>query len=696
MNSKITADHLQRGAVVYVRQSTLGQVVEHTESQRRQYALADTARTLGFTAVHVIDDDLGRSASGLVERPGFQRLVADVCSGGVGAVFCIEASRLARNGRDWHHLIDLCALVGTLVIDADGVYEPRLINDRLLLGLKGTMSEYELTLLRQRGLAARDAKARRGELRVGLPAGYVWGELGHIELDPDARVVEAVRLIFRKCKELGSVRQVFLWARQEGIEVPVMQPGPRGMEVQWRAPAYHNILCIIRHPIYAGAYVFGRTANRTRVVAGRAVKTTGHRVPIERWQVLLHDHHASYISWAEFEQYQTMIAENAHMQKRAARKAGRGGRALLTGLLRCGRCGHMLHVFYGMNSGHAHRYLCRGDASRTGTKGCLGIGGVRLDQRVATQLLAALEPRAVDAAVAAAEQMTRRQQDVCGMLQREVEDAEYTARLAERRYAAVDPDKRLVARELEARWEHALAHVGVLKGKLAAAAATAAARPAVDRDALLALAQDLPAVWNAPRTDPRTKQRLVKILIREVVVDVDDPAQAVVATIHWAGGQHTELRLARIRTGRYPEGRAPSAVDALRRLGGHWPDRQLAVTLNRMRCKSASGESWTSVRVRTLRERLGIPEYDPSRAGDAMVTLDEAARRLSICIGSVYRLIRDGVLPATQLMPAAPWQIPAASLETPAVTIGVRAIQERRPRNLAQYEDERTLRLPGL
>jgi DNA invertase Pin-like site-specific DNA recombinase len=238
MNPKITPEHLRRRAVVYVRQSTLGQVVEHTESQRRQYALANTARSMGFSGVDIIDDDLGRSASGLVERPGFQRLVADVCTGDVGAVFCIEASRLARNGRDWHHLIDLCALVGSLVIDPDGVYEPRLINDRLLLGLKGTMSEYELSLLRQRSQAARDSKAKRGELRFGLPPGYCWDELGRIAIDPDERVCDAVRLIFRKFRELGSARQVLLSALEAEVELPVLGRGPRGMHIQWRLPAH--------------------------------------------------------------------------------------------------------------------------------------------------------------------------------------------------------------------------------------------------------------------------------------------------------------------------------------------------------------------------------------------------------------------------------------------------------------------------
>ncbi|HEY0778685.1 MAG TPA: recombinase zinc beta ribbon domain-containing protein [Gemmatirosa sp.] len=388
------------------------------------------------------------------------------------------------------------------------------------------------------------------------------------------------------------------------------------------------------------------------------------------------------------------------MQQRAARKAGRGGRALLTGLLRCGRCGRMLHVFYGSASKHAHRYLCRGDAKRTGQKGCLGAGGVRLDKAIVGQLVLALEPCAVEAALAAAARAHREHEDVRGVRQRELEEATYEVRLAERRYTAVDPDQRLVARELEARWERALAHRHALETKLAAVDAATTTRPPIDRATLLTLAQDLVVVWNAPGTDTRTKQRLVQLLIREVVVDVDDGTNEVIAVIHWQGGRHTEVRVARVRTGRYPADRRPNAVDVLRRLGGQWPDRQLAVTLNRMRCRCPEGpeggETWTSVRVQALRERLGVPAYDPAAPREPMVSLDDAARRLGICIGSVHRLIRDSVLPATQLMPAAPWQISLAALDAPAVAIGVREIAARRPRNLAQYNDEKALRLPDL
>jgi DNA invertase Pin-like site-specific DNA recombinase len=459
MSSKITAEHLARSAMVYVRQSTMTQVLGNTESQRRQYGLVDQARSVGFTTVEVIDEDLGRSGSGVMERPGFQRLVASVCAGSVGAVFCIEASRLARNGRDWHHLIDLCALSATLVIDPDGIYDPRLVNDRLLLGLKGTMSEYELSLLRQRGIEARDGKARRGALRFTLPPGYCWSEDGRIEIDPDERVSGAIRMVFSQYRALGSARQLFLWTRQVGIMLPVVQRNTSVCKITWRPPAYHTVVQILHNPIYAGAYVFARRGNRIRVVEGRARKTSGHDRPMSAWGALLRDNHQGYITWTEFEENQRMFQENAHMQKRTSRKAGRGGEALLTGLVRCGRCGRMMRVFYGVQSGHAHRYQCRGDDAHVGAGLCIGIGGIRVDRAVTAQMLEAVSGRAVEAALIAAEKAAKADGAVHRALERDLEAARYDASLAARRHELVDPAKRHVARELEARWNAALERV---------------------------------------------------------------------------------------------------------------------------------------------------------------------------------------------------------------------------------------------
>lgn len=694
MSAKIGADHLARTAVVYVRQSTMTQVLGNLESQNRQYALAEAADTAGFATVTVIDDDLGRSGSGLAARPGFQRLVAELCAGAIGAIYCIEASRLARNGRDWHHLVDLCALTGALVIDLDGVYDPRLMNDRLLLGLKGTMSEYELGLLRQRGLAARDGKAGRGALRFTLPPGFVWSEDDRIELDPDERVQDAVRLVFAKFRELGSARQVFLWLRDAALQLPVVRRNSAVRRIEWRKPAYHSVVQVLHNPLYAGAYAFGRRGERTRVVDGRAQKTIGHNKAMADWNVLIPDHHEGYIAWQQFEENQRMLLENAHMKRRATRKAGRGGRALLTGLMRCSRCGRMMRVFYGMRAGNAHRYQCRGDDAHVGSGLCIGIGGVRVDRAIASQILEAVSEPAVEAALLAAEQTEKAAGDIRLAVERELEEARYQAALAERRYEHVDPAKRHVARELEARWNAALERVTVVETRLARLGDELEARPKVDREALLRLAHDLPRVWNAGATDARAKQRIVRLLIEEIVVDLDDEAHEAVLLIHWIGGRHTEVRVPRRRAGGYSQGVGPNAVEVIRKLGGQWSDRELAVTMNRMRCKTPDGLTWTTVRVAELRARLDIAPLN-EEANPKTVSVEAAAHRLGISAPSVHKLIRDGVLPGTQLMKSAPWQIPIEALDSEAVRIGVRQIAERRPTKALAAIDNRLLRLPG-
>jgi DNA invertase Pin-like site-specific DNA recombinase len=694
MSSKITAEHLARGAVVYVRQSTMSQVLGNTESQRRQYGLADNARAAGFATVAVIDDDLGRSGSGAMERPGFQKLVASVCAGSVGAVFCIEASRLARNGRDWHHLVDLCALAATLVIDPDGVYDPRLVNDRLLLGLKGTMSEYELSLLRQRGIEARDGKARRGALRFTLPPGYCWSDDDRIEIDPDERVSGAIRMVFAQYRALGSARQLFLWARQAGILLPVVQRNVSVCKVTWRPAAYHTVVQILHNPIYAGAYVFARRGNRIRVVDGRARKTSGHERPMADWGSLLRDNHEGYITWAEFEENQRMFQDNAHMQKRTSRKSGRGGGALLTGLVRCGRCGRMMRVFYGVQSGHAHRYQCRGDDAHVGAGLCIGIGGIRVDRAVVAQMLEAVSARAVEAALMATEKAAETDRAVCQALERDLEAAKYEASLAARRHELVDPAKRHVARELEARWNTALERVAGIERRLADLEIACSSRPKVDREALMRLARDLPAVWNSPTADARARQRLTHILIQEVVIDLDDATHEAVVLIHWIGGRHSEVRVPRVRTERPRTPTPPSPVEVIRRLAPEWPDRQIAITLNRIRCPPEGAETWTSVSVRQVRERLGIAECNARP--DATLSIQETARRLGVCVGSVHRLIREGTLPATQAMWAAPWKVPVEALKSEPVVDGVHAIKGRRPKVFEQYQRDDAMRLPGL
>src|SRR5215467_6947965 len=371
--SKITAEHLARSAIVYIRQSTADQLLHNQESQRRQYGLVDRARQLGWSTVEVVDDDLGRSAGG-TDRPGFDRLLGAICEGRVGAVFAIEASRLARNGRDWHTLIEFCGFLGTIIVDEDGIYDPRHPNDRLLLGMKGTMSELELSLFRQRSHEALKQKARRGELFLRVAAGYVKAGRDRIQKDPDQRVQEALKLVFSKFAEFQSARQVHIWLRDEGIELPVKSRNTEERGIIWRLPAYNTVRNILTNPIYAGAYAFGRTTSKVSVENGRKRVRRGLQRPQTEWDVLLKDHHEGYITWSEFERNQQVIANNTTAKgSDAATGAVRRGELLLAGLLRCGHCGRKLHVGY---AGKTGRYLCRG-AMKLSTEPCISFGGLR-------------------------------------------------------------------------------------------------------------------------------------------------------------------------------------------------------------------------------------------------------------------------------------------------------------------------------
>ncbi len=677
MNPKLTSERLCRRAIVYVRQSSPGQVLHHQESQRRQYELADRARALGFQDVVVIDDDLGRSGSGLVERPGFQRLVGEVCSGEVGAIFCIEASRLARNGRDWHHLIELCGMTGAVVVDLDGVYDPAIVNDRLLLGLKGTMSEFELNLLRQRSYEAIRQKARRGELRFCLPVGYLWTAPGKVEMDPDQRVQQALRLLFSKMTELGSVRQVLLWFRRERVALPMRAIDPPAGQTVWNLPVYNSVLKLLTNPMYAGAYAFGKTQARTTVVEGRARKTAGHKKPRTEWTVLLRDHHPGYISWEQYERNQAMIAANAHMKSRMQPKAGRGGRALLSGLLRCRRCGRMLGVSYGGTSRMVARYHCKGAHVNHGEDWCISFGSLRTDHAVAEELLRAIGGNAVEAALEAAEKLRQQRQEQRSTLELELEQARYEAKLSARRYEAVDPDNRLVAAELEARWNAALAKVHELENHLRQFDLGLKLPTIPDKEILLSLAQDLPAVWNSPNTDMRLKQRIVRILVREVVADVEQDKQQIVLLIHWAGGRHSELRVKKNGMGEHRRCTSVEAVDVVRQMAGKFNDEQIASTLNRLRLRTGAGNNWNEQRVASLRHHHKFPAYTANGAHKDMLTLEETADHLGVSATSVRRMIRQKLLPASQVIACAPWQIPADALTSATVLKAVENIKNR-------------------
>ena len=451
--NKITADHLARRACVYIRQSTPDQVRHNLESQRRQYALVDRARALGWQDVNVIDDDLGLSGSG-TQRPGFERLLRALCDGQIGAVFSIEASRLARNGRDWHTLLEFCSVVGALLIDAETVYDPRLTNDRLLLGMKGTISEMELASFRERAHAALRQKAERGALVQRVPIGYVKGSDDRIEKDPDARVGSTIDLIFRKFAELGSVRQVFFWLDQQQLPLPVAR-GPEAVrEIVWRPARYHAVLSVLQNPVYAGAYAYGRSKTIVRLEDGQKRVRRQRRRRREDWTVLIRDHHEGYIDWDTYQSNQTMIADNDNARGAAVRGSIKHGGALLAGLLRCGHCGAKLLAQY--PGPGVIRYQCSGYLLNRDHACCVMFGGLRADRLVSEQLLQCLTPFGSEAAIEAIESLQGASDDRIQQKTLALEHARYEVIRARRQYDAVDPANRLVAAELERRWNQAL------------------------------------------------------------------------------------------------------------------------------------------------------------------------------------------------------------------------------------------------
>jgi DNA invertase Pin-like site-specific DNA recombinase len=664
---------LKRKAVVYVRQSTQAQVQMNLESQRRQYDLVGEARRLGFRDIEVIDDDLGRSASGTVARPGFEKLVAWLCAGEVGAVLCLDASRLARNGRDWHHLLELCGLVEARVIDPDGVYDPCRANDRLLLGMKGSISEFELSVLRSRMLEAARAKARRGELRISVPIGYVWHrELG-LDFDPDQRLQQVIRLIFSRFREIGSARQVFLELRAAKIHFPRPSDGRTLVSFDWTLIRYRNVISVLKNPFYAGVYVYGKSEKRTVIQDGRAHRSYGHGKPFDDWEVFIKDHHKGYIDWEEFERNQKQIAANAY-SKVGDVKSGRGGAALLSGLLTCARCGRRLSIAY---RGHAPRqtvYRCN-SMDLTGAARCMTFGGSRVDASIAKELLCAVQPMAIEAAMEAEQMHMQTLNEQRRVVELELVQARYEATLAERRYAACDPDNRLIAAQLEKSWESTLRRVEACQVRLDATFASAQESTAAPD--FTGLAEDLEAAWNAPGVTTRARQQLVRALITDIVADVDEKGCEIILTIHWQGGQHSQLRVRKPKTGEHGRRTSEEALAVIRSMSCRWSDQDIAASLNRMGMRTGQGMTWNAQRVCSVRREHRIHAYRSAEKNGEWLTMAEAAKLVGVTRHFIRRLINERILHADQVVPDAPYQIRASDLQSEAVAAAI--VRKHRP-----------------
>jgi DNA invertase Pin-like site-specific DNA recombinase len=659
---KLTVSQLRRAAFVYVRQSSQAQLERNVESTDRQYALVARAVELGFARdqVVVIDEDLGISGSGLADRSGFARLTAEVALGHAGLVLGLEVSRLARNNVDWYRLLDLCGVTDTLIGDADGLYHPGSFNDRLLLGLKGTMSEAELHVLRSRLQGGIRNKAKRGELRRGLPVGLVWGEEdGEVLLHPDEAVRGAIQVIFDRFAELGSVRQVWLWLRREGVRFPLKRF--YNSEIEWVIPTYHQIHSVLDNPVYAGAYAYGKTRRERYVDEHGQPRTRLRRLQRADWDVLIWDHHRGYIDQATFDANRERIAANTRPRAHEPGGAVREGAALLQGIAVCGRCGRKLRVHYQGRRGHqSPAYHCPNSVLVEGRGSwCLRVGGAQIDAAVAEALLAALTPAGVKAALAAAEALEHDHDAALSQWRLQVERAQYDADRAERRYRQVEPEHRLVARGLERDWEQALTALHAAQAELELREHQRPRTLTPDqRTQLLALGADLGRVWAAPTTTDRDRKQLLRCLIEEVILDVKREHDQATVTIRWQGGALTELAVPLPR--HQPTIRTDEdTIALLERLAAHYPDATIAGILNRQGRRSATGERFTQIIVGGLRRYRNIPAYQPppEPADGELLPVGKAADALGVAASTLHRWLQAGFIAGEQDTPGAPWRI---------------------------------------
>ncbi|NYT58340.1 recombinase family protein [Alcaligenaceae bacterium] len=546
------------------------------------------------------------------------------------------------------------------VIDLDGMYDPCRPNDRLLLGMKGSISEFELNVLRMRMLDAARAKAQRGELRISVPIGYLWHRDVGLGLDPNQRLQEVIRLIFARFRERGSARRAFLALLAEQVHFPRPTDGRTLTHFDWTLIRYRNVISVLKNPFYAGAYAYGKSGKQTSIVNGRAHRTYKHRKPFHEWEVLLKEHHEGYIDWSEFERNQKLLAANAY-GKAGDTKSGRGGRALLAGLLGCAHCGRRLSVAY---TGRTPRPVYRCYRFDMPPK-CMSFGGSRIDAAIGRELMRVVEPMAIEAALQAEQMHMDTLNEQRQIIELELQQAQYEATLAERRYAACDPDNRLIAAQLEKNWEAALRRAQACQARLETTRTPAESISIPD---FTTLAQDLDAAWNAPGVTMRMRQQLVRALIVDIITDVDETTREVVLTIHWQGGQHSQLRIRKPKTGEHGCSTSDEALAVIGSMAGRWSDQDIAASLNRMGVRTGQNKTWTAHRVSSIRRVRGIDAYRSAQKNGQWLTMSEAAKLLGVTHYMIRRLINDRVLPAEQVMPDAPWQIRASDLRSDAVT----------------------------
>lgn len=681
---RVLPQHRARHALVYVRQSSPSQVRVNVESTRVQLGLREKALALGWTSPTVIDDDLGVSAGGFADRPGFQSMLAQVALREVGIILCVDASRLSRNSKDWANLFELCGFFDTLIADLDQVYDLAHPNDRLVLGIKGTVSELELSILRTRLKMGAEAKAARGELKFIVPPGYTHDHAGQIIKDPDIRVRNAIALLFDQFDRFSSLRQLALWYRDTATSFPVRKVR-KLRTIAWEIPKSSTLYKLLRHPIYAGVYAYGRRNERVEYVDGKLVKRLGTYLEPDEWRVCLRDHHPAYISWERFLANRAKLAESRpKWTMRMNRGAVRKGPALLSGLLRCGHCGRIPAVSYKQDFA---LYRCdRG--SRVIDEGCrLSFGSKLIDLRVGQELCRALSPLGIDAAKLALDRSRAEQKQVAEAAHLAVQAAQYEVDRAFEQFDLVDPKNRLVADSLEERLNLRLSDLQTAKEALASR--LDAERPLSDDQCrhLDELARDFPSLWNHPDADVRLKKRLLRAAIHEIVVSHQPEKQRLEIVIHWQGGVHTRVYVKKRATPRGSKA-DPGLIETVRALTS-LSDPDIARILNMKKTSTPRGLRWTKDRVKAFRRQHHIRLAIPADS-DNFLTGQQAARRLGISRHGLEALFRVGLLHNNQTIDFAPWRIPLAEVDSEPVRQAVRAMKAHRtlPKNWGCPKDQ--------
>lgn len=662
--SEPTADQLRRTALIYVRQSSPGQVARNLESRELQYELTERAVALGWhrDRIVLIDDDLGLSGSEATNRSGVQRLVAEVGLGHVGVVVGIEVSRLARRNADWYNLMDLCALTNTLIADSDGLYHPADYNSRLVLGLKGTIAEAELHLIRGRLAAGRRHKAAKGELKVLLPVGLDYDNDGAVIVSPDESVRAAIREVFSRFEGLTSARQVLLSLRADGLKLPHRATGTK--MITWKDANYRAVHEILVKPAYAGAYVFGRTKGEKTVEATGRIVTRVRAVARDEWEVCLIDHHRGYIDWDTYLSNQARLAANRRPTRGEAGGAPREGGALLAGLVRCGVCGRMMQVHYWGSGGRLAGYACLRAAYEIGSvDACQRVGGRRVDEAVVTAVFEALVPASLAATAKALAEADAEQRRGLVAFEAAAERARYEAERARRQFDAVEPENRLVARGLEATWEARLAEVAVAEKALAERRAHRPVSLSEEETAWLKQAgADLRAVFDAESTTMAERKQLLRAVVSEVTITIQPETKAANLRICFEGGAVVFRSVAPPRPGWHIPTTDEDTIELIRRLAERYDDTRIAQILSRQGRKTAKGLDFTRARVNALRQDRAIPAGPRATDTDGddtarVMSLTEACRELGVGSSTIYRWLREGFITGMQLTPGGPWHV---------------------------------------